>query len=173
MIRMRRASLIFSVILAISLSAFERFSGTVPSAPPDGLNRVLQYIHSDWDVLTRSMTRCDSIVDPKLPEAALLYLPANFPEPDSVKQLEHACKVRVEHLPIVIEHPGDPGVEAISPQGLLFLPDSYVVPGGRFNEMYGWDSYFIILGLLRDGRQALLQPDSKNFFFAPENYDAA
>ena len=25
------------------------------------------------------------------------------------------------------------------------------MPGGRFNEMYGWDSYFIVLGLLRDG----------------------
>ena len=169
MIRMRRASLIFSVILAISLSAFECFSGTV-SAQPDGLNRVLQYIHSDWDVLTRSMTRCDSIVDPKLPEAALLYLPANFPEPDSVKQLEHACKVRVEHLPIVIEHPGEPGVETISPQGLLFLPDSYVVPGGRFNEMYGWDSYFIILGLVRDGRVDLARGMVENFFFEIEHY---
>ena len=169
MIRKRRASLIFSVILAISLSAFECFSGTV-SAQPDGLNRVLQYIHSDWDVLTRSMTRCDSIVDPKLPEAALLYLPANFPEPDSVKQLEHACKVRVEHLPLVIEHPGEPGVEAISPQGLLFLPDSYVVPGGRFNEMYGWDSYFIILGLVRDGRVDLARGMVENFFFEIEHY---
>lgn len=27
----------------------------------------------------------------------------------------------------------------------------YVVPGGRFNEMYGWDSYFESLGLVRDG----------------------
>lgn len=27
-------------------------------------------------------------------------------------------------------------------------PLPFVVPGGRFNEMYGWDSYFIILGLL-------------------------
>jgi len=152
MVGLRRASLIWiCVILAIWLSAFECFSGTTPSTQPNGgLHRVLQYIHSDWDVLTRSMTRCDSVVDPKLPEAALLYLPANFSEPDSVKQLKQACTVRVEHLPQVIEHPGEPRVEAISPQGLLFLPNSYVVPGGRFNEMYGWDSYFIILGLVRD-----------------------
>ncbi|KAG0172995.1 alpha,alpha-trehalase nth1 [Apophysomyces sp. BC1034] len=26
----------------------------------------------------------------------------------------------------------------------------FLVPGGRFNEMYGWDSYFIVLGLLQD-----------------------
>ena len=136
----------------------------------DGLTAVLQYIHSDWDVLTRSMTRCDSIVDPKLPEAALLYLPADFAEPDSVKQLEKACRVRVEHLPMVIEHPGEPGVEAISPQGLLFLPNSYVVPGGRFNEMYGWDSYFIILGLVRDKRIDLARGIVENFFFEIEHY---
>jgi alpha,alpha-trehalase len=34
---------------------------------------------------------------------------------------------------------------------LLYLPHPYVVPGGRFNEMYGWDSYFINVGLLLDG----------------------
>src|SRR5580658_9292917 len=123
MVRTRRAGLTWiSVILAVSLFAFECFSGTVPSTQPDsGLNRVLQYIHADWDVLTRSMTRCDSIVDPKLPEAALLYLPANFPEPDSVKQLKQACKVQVEHLPMLIQHPGQAGVDAISHRGLLFL----------------------------------------------------
>jgi alpha,alpha-trehalase len=26
----------------------------------------------------------------------------------------------------------------------------FVVPGGRFNEMYGWDSYFIVWGLVHD-----------------------
>ncbi len=35
--------------------------------------------------------------------------------------------------------------------GLLYLPRPYVVPGGRFNEMYGWDSAFILLGLLEEG----------------------
>lgn len=44
--------------------------------------------------------------------------------------------------------------------GLLGLavaeePLPYAVPGGRFNEMYGWDSYFIALGLLQDGHQEL------------------
>jgi alpha,alpha-trehalase len=34
---------------------------------------------------------------------------------------------------------------------LSYLPRPYVVPGGRFNEMYGWDSYFVQIGLLRDG----------------------
>ena len=36
----------------------------------------------------------------------------------------------------------------MDPPGLLYLANRYVVPGGRFNEMYGWDSYFIIRGLI-------------------------
>jgi alpha,alpha-trehalase len=39
---------------------------------------------------------------------------------------------------------------------LLPLPKSYVVPGGRFREMYYWDSYFTMLGLAQSGRQDLL-----------------
>jgi len=172
MVLTRRANLIsISVVLSTFLLTPQGYAGPPSSGETGrGLSPILQYIASDWNVLTRSMTRCDSIVDPKLPETALLYLPANFSEPDSVKQLEKACKVRVEHLPMVIQHPGQPGVEAISPQGLLFLPNSYVVPGGRFNEMYGWDSYFIILGLVRDHRIDLARGMVENFFFEIEHY---
>ncbi len=46
--------------------------------------------------------------------------------------------------------------------GLLYLPRSYAVPGGRFNEMYGWDSYFIMLGLLRDGEGTLAKSLTDN-----------
>jgi alpha,alpha-trehalase len=42
-------------------------------------------------------------------------------------------------------------VEEPAGPGRLYLPHPYVVPGGRFNEMYGWDSYFIVRGLLLDG----------------------
>ena len=36
------------------------------------------------------------------------------------------------------------------------LPAPYVVPGGRFREIYYWDSYFTMLGLKADGQQALI-----------------
>jgi alpha,alpha-trehalase len=39
----------------------------------------------------------------------------------------------------------------------LPLPRPYVVPGGRFRELYYWDSYFTMLGLARSGRQDLVQ----------------
>ncbi|MFZ2998013.1 alpha,alpha-trehalase TreA [Sphingobium sp.] len=38
----------------------------------------------------------------------------------------------------------------------LALPAPYVVPGGRFREIYYWDSYFTMLGLKADGRQDLI-----------------
>jgi alpha,alpha-trehalase len=34
----------------------------------------------------------------------------------------------------------------------LPLDKPFVVPGGRFREMYYWDSYFTLLGLAADGR---------------------
>jgi alpha,alpha-trehalase len=54
--------------------------------------------------------------------------------------------------------------------GLLYLPKPYVVPGDRFNEMYGWDSYFIQLGLLRDRRDALARDMADNFLHEIRNY---
>ena len=38
---------------------------------------------------------------------------------------------------------------------LLPLPYPFVVPGGRFGEMYYWDSYFTMLGLVQSGRSDL------------------
>jgi alpha,alpha-trehalase len=46
----------------------------------------------------------------------------------------------------------------------------FVVPGGRFNEMYGWDSYFEALGLLRDGRLDLARAMVDNFVYQIEHY---
>ncbi|HKP74879.1 MAG TPA: trehalase family glycosidase, partial [Longimicrobiaceae bacterium] len=39
----------------------------------------------------------------------------------------------------------------------LPLPNVYVVPGGRFREVYYWDSYFTMLGLLRGRRPDLVR----------------
>ncbi|KAJ5116791.1 glycoside hydrolase family 37 protein [Penicillium angulare] len=46
----------------------------------------------------------------------------------------------------------------------------FVVPGARFNELYGWDSYFIVLGLLRSERQDLARGILRNFCFCIEHY---
>jgi len=46
---------------------------------------------------------------------------------------------------------------------LLVLPDPYVVPGGRFREIYYWDSYFTMLGLRVSGRNDLVESMVRNF----------
>jgi alpha,alpha-trehalase len=46
----------------------------------------------------------------------------------------------------------------------------FVVPGGRFNEMYGWDSYFESLGLLQDERLDLARAMVDNFVYQIEHY---
>ncbi len=145
-------------------------SANAPQA--QGLKPILSYISSAWDSLTRSMTECESLVDPKLKTPPVLYLPANFPEPPAVHKLAGDCTVRIEHLPKEIKSLGEFDTSSFQPQGLLYLPNKYVVPGGRFNEMYGWDSYFIIRGLLRAGRVELARGMVDNFFFEVEHYGA-
>jgi alpha,alpha-trehalase len=144
--------------------------GTVPA--DQGLKPILTYISSAWDTLTRSMTDCASVVDPKIKVAPVLYLPSGFAEPAAVQKLAADCNVRVEHLPVEIKRLGEIDTAKIQPHGLLYLPDKYVVPGGRFNEMYGWDSYFIIRGLLNAGRVELARGMVDNFFFEIEHYGA-
>lgn len=45
---------------------------------------------------------------------------------------------------------------------LLALPNPYIVPGGRFEEQFYWDSYFIMLGLAADGRWKMCEGMIKN-----------
>ncbi|AFY94139.1 trehalase family glycosidase [Chamaesiphon minutus] len=61
-------------------------------------------------------------------------------------------------------------VDQIQEHGLLYLPHAYVVPGGRFNEMYGWDSYFIQMGLLRDGEIDLARSMTEQLVYEIEHY---
>jgi alpha,alpha-trehalase len=128
------------------------------------------YIHQSWDSLSRSMSNCQSLVDPKVTTVPVLYLPADVPMPPEITRMQSQCNVRVLRLPQVITKFGQMRPAQIAQTGLLYLPNRYVVPGGRFNEMYGWDSYFIILGLLRDGRVDVARGMVENFFYEIEHY---
>lgn len=63
----------------------------------------------------------------------------------------------------------NPGLLSVS-WGNSGEPLPYVVPGGRFNELYGWDSYFITLGLLQDGMTDLAEAMVEHFCFEIEHY---
>jgi alpha,alpha-trehalase len=53
---------------------------------------------------------------------------------------------------------------------LLPLPKPYVVPGGRFREVYYWDSYFTMLGLEESGRFDLIESMVSNFAYLIDAY---
>jgi alpha,alpha-trehalase len=52
----------------------------------------------------------------------------------------------------------------------LPLPQQYVVPGGRFGEIYYWDSYFTMVGLEESGRHDLTSAMIDNFAYLIDQY---
>ncbi len=171
-----KRSVLGCLLLFVSLLLASADAQAAPAHQPPAalhnprLDPILQYISHGWDTLTRTMEDCATVHDPKVAAASILYLPAGMDVPGSVKKLQQNCNVKVEHLPAVITGPGQVDTAKFSPHGLLYLPNRYVVPGGRFNEMYGWDSYFILRGLLRDGRADLARDIVENYFFEIEHY---
>lgn len=75
--------------------------------------------------------------------------------PEYVKSLEGKHGL----LPLALRKT-DSGIEGVP----------FVVPGGRFNEMYGWDSYFEALGLLADDRIDLAKAMVDNFVYEIRHY---
>ena len=53
---------------------------------------------------------------------------------------------------------------------LLPLPYPYIVPGGRFREIYYWDSYFTMVGLKEGGQTEMIENMIKNFAFIINKY---
>lgn len=151
------------------------FSPELPSN--ERLQPVLDYIEGGWAALTRSHADLPAaIVDPKIdhdPDTPwVLYVSSRENPGDISAQLgaslssKTLSQVRIQQLPEDLVS----GMEQIEPHGLLYLPHPYVVPGGRFNEMYGWDSYFIQVGLLRDGELELAKNMVDNLVYEIEHY---
>ena len=131
------------LLLTLTAPVFAQ-SATAPassSAASGGLKPILDYISTGWETLTRSMNDCSTIVDSKLATKSILYVPADFAITPDLRALESRCNIEVKPLPKVLHHLGEIDTTKFSPHGLLYLEHPYVVPGGRFNEMYGWDSY--------------------------------
>jgi alpha,alpha-trehalase len=168
---MNQASRRCAILLAVMLSTSSMIAQSSRQNTPAN-EKIVAYIDEGWNTLSRSMSDCQSLVDPKVKTAPVLYLPAGMPTPPAIAIAHQQCNVEVLHLPRKITHMGEVRVSEIPVEGLLYLPNRYVVPGGRFNEMYGWDSYFIILGLVKDNRMDLARNMVENFFFEIENYGA-
>jgi alpha,alpha-trehalase len=73
----------------------------------------------------------------------------------------------IKKLWTVLKRNPDKEVEGSS---LLPLPNPYIVPGGRFREVYYWDSYFTMLGLKESGEIKTIRDMVSNFAYLIETY---
>ena len=167
MVRRTASSTVVYVVVAIVSAAAQQ------AVQPRHAEPILDYIKRTWTVLTRSNRMlAKAAVDPKfhpLPDGRWpVYVPhaANLGEIQAqLRQEMPAADLSAIELRALPQDPAQ-----IRDQGLLYLPNPYVVPGGRFNEMYGWDSYFIQVGLLRDHLDALAKDMADNFLYEIRNY---
>lgn len=93
-------------------------------------------------------------------------LPKALPALNYIQQ-EKDIVTHINNLWSVLTRQPDAKQEGSS---LLPLPYSYVVPGGRFKEMYYWDSYFTMLGLKESKQYVLLENMVKNFAYLIDTY---
>ncbi|MCB1279353.1 trehalase family glycosidase [Prosthecobacter sp.] len=134
--------------------------GSTP-LPREKINALQLYVSNMWPKLTRNTRDAmEAVHDCKL-EAQTgkrrwpLYVSASE---DARRVRERLRKTLAPEFFQQIDIRALSGApEQITEHGLVYLPGRYVVPGGRFNEMYGWDSYFIAKGLLCEGRVGLAQ----------------
>ncbi len=80
--------------------------------------------------------------------------------------LSKSIDQHIEDLWKVLERDADIHIKGSS---LIPLPYPYIVPGGRFNEIYYWDSYFTMLGLNTSGKFSLIENMVNNFAWLIEN----
>lgn len=146
-------------------------------APTKRISRMIREVF--WDDLTRTIDEqgIASIVGDAKTNNVInrIYVPySDNSAQEYYKNIASKYKLEVVVLPekITPEY-----VKSINDKsGILSLKlDSekgvpFVVPGGRFNEMYGWDSYFEGIGLLLDGRIDLAKAMIDNFCYQIEHY---
>ncbi|KAI0244708.1 alpha,alpha-trehalase nth1 [Massospora cicadina] len=160
--------------------------------PVDRLSRMIR--HNFWHGLTRSIDAdvleviCNDPKNRSKNRTPLIYVPYNdedaFTYYNEVAAERPHLGLQVERLPKDItpkfvksinHRPGilslglRPHVDAKSGRN-TFRGIPFVVPGGRFNEMYGWDSYFEALGLIADGYVQLARDMVDNFVYQIRHY---
>jgi len=77
----------------------------------------------------------------------------------------------VEHIDNLWEALQRSPTQNVSPFSTLIpLPYPYIVPGGRFGEIFYWDSYFTMLGLVAAKRVDLVENMIRNFSHLIDQY---
>jgi alpha,alpha-trehalase len=100
------------------------------------------------------------------------FVKENFVLPDNphsnyFSDKTESVTTHIKNLWTVLKRDPDKYIEGGS---LLQLPYSYIVPGGRFGEVYYWDSYFTMLGLQESGEWEMIENMIKNFSYLIQTY---
>ncbi|HEX7762971.1 MAG TPA: trehalase family glycosidase, partial [Cellvibrio sp.] len=82
---------------------------------------------------------------------------SNFVSDSLVSLADHINRL----WPVLTREPDDKSQHT----SLIPLPNAYIVPGGRFAEIYYWDSYFTMLGLKASGKYDMIRNMVNNFSF--------
>ena len=80
---------------------------------------------------------------------------------------EKDVTIHIKNLWNILKRDADKPMEGSS---LLPLPNPYIVPGGRFREIYYWDSYFTLLGLKESGEVQMIENMLNNFKYLIDTY---
>jgi alpha,alpha-trehalase len=95
------------------------------------------------------------------------FIPPANPADDFHTSANEDIKAHINRLWDVLNRDPDKPVPGSS---LLPLPNPYIVPGGRFREVYYWDSYFTMLGLQESDRYDMIENIVQNFSYLITQY---
>jgi alpha,alpha-trehalase len=93
-------------------------------------------------------------------ELDVCWLPEKAATPEDVRDMNDKPGLLALDMKVVIDKDGKETLQGIP----------FIVPGGRFNELYGWDSYMGSLGLIENGRVDLAKAMVQNFCFCIKHY---
>lgn len=128
---------------------------------PDGKTFVDCFPKHDLEIINADYLSQKDHAGFDLKEFVLRYF--ELPVPHSTHYSSDTSKTVEENIealwPVLTRNP-DKEVGS-----LIALPYPYIVPGGRFGEIYYWDSYFTMLGLKASGKNEMIENMVKNFSY--------
>ncbi|WP_340200411.1 trehalase family glycosidase [Ascidiimonas sp. W6] len=150
----------------------------IEEPPASRISRMIRYYF--WNDLTRTVDKeglKKILSDDKADDTSQrIYVPSS--DTEGVNYFEWLAseypnliveilpeKITPAYVKSINDKPGILSLKIVNDKGIPF-----VVPGGRFNEMYGWDSYFEGVGLLLDDRKDLAKAMVDNFCYQITHY---
>ncbi len=145
------------LFVAVQMAAiFKDGKAFVDATPNESPARILAQYHA---------------AHPDSPEALKAFVEAHFKLPAAAAAPAASERVPIAtHIDRLWNQLTRSSNSAPPYSSLLPLPQPYVMPGGRFREIYYWDSYFTMLGLEESGRRDLLEDMVRDFAYLIDTY---